>query len=209
MVDPFTQDSADRDEMHTAKLKIRARILELRKTLQFDRESANQRIHQNLNEIPEFQKAKVLYLYVGKSTTAEVLTNNIITDRLTAGKRVFLPKTLVQAHDLRFGEIHEFPRDTVIGAFNVLEPRAGCYPEHPPEPSCIIIPGVAFDARGNRLGYGQGYYDVFLARLKGRVPIIALAYDLQIIPEELPHNHHDIPLDILVTESRVMRFSQD
>nr|HPK00418.1 5-formyltetrahydrofolate cyclo-ligase [Candidatus Hydrogenedentota bacterium] len=88
-------------------------------------------------------------------------------------------------------------------AFGVLEPR----PEYrrdmaPPADSVVLVPGLAFTESGWRIGYGGGYFDRFLAEFPGTK--IAIAYALQLIPE-MPAEAHDIPMDIIVTESRVYR----
>jgi 5-formyltetrahydrofolate cyclo-ligase len=66
----------------------------------------------------------------------------------------------------------------------------------------LIIPGIVFDLQGNRLGYGKGYYDRFLSLRKIKY-IIALAYELQVI-NQIPNNEHDIPVDIIITEKRII-----
>jgi 5-formyltetrahydrofolate cyclo-ligase len=67
----------------------------------------------------------------------------------------------------------------------------------------LIIPGIAFDLQGNRIGYGKGYYDRFLFSRKAKC-IIGLAYEIQII-NEIPNNDHDIPVNIIITEKRTIR----
>jgi len=67
----------------------------------------------------------------------------------------------------------------------------------------IIVPGIAFDKNGNRLGYGLGFYDRFLCSLKEVATIVALAYDFQVL-DEIPNDHHDVPVDTIITESKII-----
>ena len=68
----------------------------------------------------------------------------------------------------------------------------------------IVVPGVAFDCDGTRLGYGKGYYDM---ALKGAgCPVVALAYDFQVLKEKIPVETHDVPVGAVVTEKRIIEF---
>jgi 5-formyltetrahydrofolate cyclo-ligase len=67
----------------------------------------------------------------------------------------------------------------------------------------VIIPGAAFDYSGNRLGYGAGYYDILLSGRKRRMPVIALAYEEQIV-DSIPAEDHDVKVDMIVTDKRVI-----
>ena len=71
--------------------------------------------------------------------------------------------------------------------------------------SVILVPGLVFDAQGNRLGWGGGYYDRFLGGEGRGLPSIGLAFDLQIAEQALLAQAHDIPVDMVVTESRVIQ----
>ena len=68
----------------------------------------------------------------------------------------------------------------------------------------FILPGLAFDAQGGRLGYGAGYYDRILSKAARNAPKIALCYDWQVLEEPLPQEPHDIPVDWIVTDTRVI-----
>jgi 5-formyltetrahydrofolate cyclo-ligase len=69
----------------------------------------------------------------------------------------------------------------------------------------FILPGLAFDMQGGRLGYGAGVYDAILSQARKRAPKIALCYDWQVLEEPLPLEAHDIRLDWIVTERRVIK----
>ena len=87
------------------------------------------------------------------------------------------------------------------GFKGILEPRTRM-PVDPSTADVVIVPGVAFDARGNRLGYGGGFYDSFLSEC-GDVPRIGVCFEVQVV-DEVPVAEHDLPVDVIVTESRTI-----
>jgi 5-formyltetrahydrofolate cyclo-ligase len=74
----------------------------------------------------------------------------------------------------------------------------------PKELDAAVVPGSVFDAAGRRCGYGGGFYDTYLPRLREGVPRIGLAFELQLV-DDLPCEPHDLPVHVVVTESRVLR----
>jgi 5-formyltetrahydrofolate cyclo-ligase len=109
-----------------------------------------------------------------------------------------LPK--VKGNGLELFEIREFERDVSPGAWGIPEPH-----EHNrvalDAVDLLIVPGLAFDDRGNRLGYGAGFYDRLLASCSK--PTVALAFEGQIV-SEVPAGNHDIRIKKIVTETRVI-----
>lgn len=91
-----------------------------------------------------------------------------------------------------------------FGAFGLTEPTAEAPPASLGDISAIVVPAVAFDPAGNRLGFGGGYYDALLATRDGGPPAIGIAYDEQIF-DHVPHDERDRPVDIIVTPTRTMR----
>lgn len=92
----------------------------------------------------------------------------------------------------------------VTGAFGLREPRPDAPLAPLSEVSALIVPGIAFDAAGDRLGFGGGYYDTLLADVEGSPVTIGVAYDEQMVAE-VPHRVHDRPMDIVVTPTRTYR----
>lgn len=91
------------------------------------------------------------------------------------------------------------------GAMGIMEPDPHfCIAADPSEIDLIIVPGVAFDTVGGRIGYGKGCYDRFLSRLLADVPVIGLAYDFQVLPR-VPQNTNDIRMDLIVTEKGILK----
>jgi 5-formyltetrahydrofolate cyclo-ligase len=132
------------------------------------------------------------------SFQSEVETHHMIRRALAEGKRVVLPK--VKGKELELIEIKSFDKDVLPGAWGIPEPERGM-PAELKDISLIVVPGAAFDEKGNRIGYGAGFYDKLLPLYKGRT--VALAFELQIAPE-VPADAHDIPMHMIVTEKRVI-----
>ena len=94
------------------------------------------------------------------------------------------------------------PDELTPGPFGIAEPRPSCPTVAPAALDVILVPGVAFDRAGGRLGYGGGFYDRFLAACTG--PRLGLAFALQLVAC-VPREAHDLPLAVLVTEAEVIR----
>lgn len=163
----------------------------------------SQRIARRLFTLPSYQEAGFIMTYV--SFRHEVETAPIIRAALEAGKRVAVPYTNRQEKKLLPLEIIDFPGELAPGQWGILEPRPEVWrPVNPHQLQLIIVPGLAFDAQGNRLGYGGGYYDRFLPPLAGRAMAVALAYDFQVYPR-LCCNTYDYPVDMVITEHETIK----
>lgn len=185
-----------------SKAKIRLKALAARDAV-LDKDRYSSVIQGKLNSLPEFLAASTVLFYV--DVRSEVRTREAIRDALLQGKKVVVPFCLT-------GELGLFYLDSMdeleSGAYAILEPRTElrenrdkiCSPE---AIDLVIVPGIAFDARGGRIGYGRGYYDRLLVRLRSAVPTVALAYDCQVLPNELPLDGRDILMDKIVTEKQI------
>jgi phosphoribosylglycinamide formyltransferase 1 len=145
--------------------------------------------------LPEFDSARCVLLYASKG--GEVHTDGIIQSALSLGKKVALPVTIKEGHALELYEIKSID-ELAPGAFGIMEPARN--PERrvqPDEIELAVVPGVCFDRRGHRLGYGMGYYDALLKKMKARK--VGLSYGMQIV-EAVPNEPHDVALDIIITE---------
>ncbi len=181
------------------KEQIRQQVLEERSQLSSDqRRAKSAEIETRLFGLPEFQAAAIVMFFA--SFRSEVDTHPMIRKALAEGKRVVLPK--VKGRDLELFEIFNFDRDASPGAWGIPEPGGpGVRPADLKDLGLIVVPGAAFDEQGNRLGYGGGFYDRLLPRYGGRT--VALAFELQVIPG-VPASKHDIPIQRIVTEERVI-----
>ncbi|VVC01656.1 Phosphoribosylglycinamide formyltransferase [uncultured archaeon] len=146
--------------------------------------------------LPEFEKASCILLYASKG--GEVHTDGIIESALSLGKSVVLPATNKEEKTLALYRIKS-TAELTRGAFGIMEPpRRPEAKVEPGEIDLVVVPGVSFDRRGQRIGYGMGYYDSLLGQFRCRK--IGLAYDMQIV-ERIPEEPHDIAVDMIVTEN--------
>ncbi|MDF2800896.1 MAG: 5-formyltetrahydrofolate cyclo-ligase family [Anaerocolumna sp.] len=152
-------------------------------------------IQRYLHELPLYQRAEAIYCYV--SFNQEVRTEDIITQALMDGKIVYVPKIIQGC--LKFIEIMSLA-DLTPGFFGILEPKFN--DEILPSISnLVIVPGLAFDKEGRRIGYGKGFYDRFF-NLYGvdKFIKVALGYEFQIY-EELPEFPSDVKVNMILTEN--------
>ncbi len=158
-------------------------------------------IKQRLLTLPEFLSARSVLFYA--SFRSEVETSGIIRESLSMGKRAILPKVDKGRHGLRLYEIKSLD-ELVAGFMGISEPFQTEKKEiHLDKIDLVIIPGAGYDYSGNRLGYGGGYYDILLSGRKKNMPIIALAYEEQLI-DAIPAEKHDVKVDMIVTDLRVI-----
>jgi 5-formyltetrahydrofolate cyclo-ligase len=146
----------------------------------------------------EFKSAKTVGAYYAFGS--EVRTNLIIEKAHSLGKKVALPS--VEGETLTFYELS--PGQCLVkGRFGIMEPL----PYGPVDNiDLLVVPGVAFDRQGYRLGYGKGYYDRYLEKNKKTISLCAgLAYSFQLL-NSLPLREHDMRLDAIATENEIHYF---
>ncbi len=183
------------------KNEIRAAVLKKRGLIGAGEKAAkDEAIKERLLDIEPFRKARTVLLYA--SFKSEVATHEIVRERLRAGVKVLLPR--VEAEGLGIYEITDMDSDLRPGMMGIPEPTGGLRRADVNEAGIIIVPGVAFDLEGGRLGYGKGYYDRLLARRLRDIPLAALAYEEQIWESALPLAPHDIKMDCIVTDKRTV-----
>ncbi|HEX9652998.1 MAG TPA: 5-formyltetrahydrofolate cyclo-ligase [bacterium] len=183
------------------KQAIRARIEQQRRSLtRAWVDTTSSEIIARLENLPPFRAARVVHTSVAWRN--EVNNHQLIKDLLT-GRRVVVPVVDLASHTLAHSLISGF-EDLRPGAFGILEPTPEkMHPVSLAQIDVILVPGVAFDLSGNRIGYGGGYYDDFLRQAK--VLKIALCYHFQIV-ESIPTRVEDERVDILITEKGVHEF---
>ncbi|MFC1648068.1 5-formyltetrahydrofolate cyclo-ligase [Nanoarchaeota archaeon] len=152
-------------------------------------------ITEQLESLDEFKSSQDICIYVSKSD--EVQTHELIINML-GNKNVLVP--LTQEEGLKIVQLKSF-EELNPGAFGILEPPNR--EEHIGEPDMIITPGQAFDVAGYRLGRGLGYYDKYLKNLEAIK--VGLTFDENLL-DEVPTEEHDVPMDIIITDKRVLRF---
>ena len=193
---PGTAPAAD-PGLLARKRRLREAALAARRTLS-PREVAglSVAIQEQLLALEEYRAARVIHAYVGVKAN-EVRTDRILLETLESGRRLVVPR--VEGGELAHHEIGALS-ELRAGAFGLLEPASSAPVVDPAEIDLVVVPGVAFDRSGNRLGLGRGYYDRFLAGV--RAVKAALLYRMQLV-EEVPAGEGDVPVDLLVTEDEV------
>lgn len=148
-------------------------------------------ICEKIISMPQFQEAKCIYVYMDYKKEAS--TRKLLEEAWRLGKRVAAPK--VFGENMRYFYIKSY-EDVEPGYFGIPEPVTGLV-EAAEENALLIVPGVAFDSRCHRCGYGKGFYDRYLEKHPGH-PTIAIALDFQIV-EEVPSDEFDVCPQMLVT----------
>jgi 5-formyltetrahydrofolate cyclo-ligase len=178
------------------KKEIRNFIEEQRKILKRDvKEAFDEQIFNKLIKSDEYKKAKTIFLYA--SFEGEVDTHRIIKHALADGKQICVPKILSKKEGMKAVIIESF-NELKPSAYNILEPESFNKTIDEKNIDLILMPGVAFDNKGGRVGYGGAFYDRFLTKMKSDTLKIALAYDFQLL-EEVPMDKHDKRIDGIIT----------
>jgi 5-formyltetrahydrofolate cyclo-ligase len=146
-----------------------------------------------LETLPGFQEADSVLLYAS-AFPEEFDTRPMLLRSLNLGKRLILPSVDRRTRTLRLSEVVDLDHDLLPGHRGIPEPRVGWSWIEPGSVDWVLVPGLAFDSRGNRLGRGAGHYDKLLPLLRPEVPRWALILDAQWF-EDLPVEPHDQPLD--------------
>lgn len=186
-----------------AKKDLRERIQRLVAAMpQAERMERSARAQARLIETPEFKQARTVMVY--HSDPSEVSTHELVLACLGEGKRVSLPRTPRGTRTMQVREILDVSRDLERSRFGTFKEPLGNLPTIAPEQlDLVVVPGRVFDLHGNRLGRGAGYYDRFFARKEVHAIAASLAFDCQLVAE-VPHEAHDRPMHIIVTETRVL-----
>jgi 5-formyltetrahydrofolate cyclo-ligase len=156
--------------------------------------SLNLLLEKHFFDLPILQKSRTIMIYY--SIDHEVATHSIICKLLKAGKVVALP-TCVDKKNIRAGIIQDLDQ-LIPGVLGIKEPSPSVLEMAPAEIDMAIVPGIAFDRNGNRLGHGAGYYDRFLRKSKAYK--LGLAFDFQIL-DNLVFEEHDVPMNAFLTPS--------
>jgi 5-formyltetrahydrofolate cyclo-ligase len=177
------------------KAAIRKRILQKRHELtEIEVLEKSLLIRNALIHSVDFQKADVIYIYMDFNN--EVLTNDIIEDAFAIGKRVAIPK--IESGSMHFYYMNS-RKEAMPGHWGILEPNTFSPAK---EEGLVIVPGVAFDEAGGRIGYGKGYYDTFF-QTYSHYPKLAIAFEVQMV-NHIPLEEHDVRMEQIITEERII-----
>ena len=164
-----------------------------------DRASRADRIADRVLALDAFARAGTVALYA--SLGAEVDPARIASEAAALGKRLAYPRLVPGERALRFAR--GLPGALVAGPYRTLEPPPDAEPIALGEIGLIVVPGVGFDAACRRLGRGRGHYDATLAALPPGAVRLGLAFEVQLVAA-VPEEAHDVALDAVVTEERVL-----
>ena len=169
---------------------------------QLDKEELSRDICRRFASLPEYEASLSVMLYV--HVRSEVRTQEFLPTAISQGKKVIVPYCVDDQLELFLLESMD---ELSIGTYGILEPRLElrALPEKRIDVErvdLVMVPGVAFDRSGGRMGHGKGYYDRLLRNARPDARLVALAFECQLFPE-IPMSPHDIWMDKIVTEKAV------
>jgi 5-formyltetrahydrofolate cyclo-ligase len=164
-----------------------------------EREQRSAAICSQIVDLPVYQAARVLHCYL--PMRSEVDTRPLLAHAFAAGKRIVVPVVRPGMSELAHSWLSSLAAEELEpGVFGTLQPRT-LAPAAPGDWDLVLLPLLAFDRQGTRLGYGGGFYDRLLAAVP--VPAVGLAFAAQ-EAAALPHEEHDVPAGWIVTEREVI-----
>jgi len=185
-------------------MKTRLRSEKLLQRLNHHPEEKKQKddgIVKKLSRLQEFRKAGTILFYL--PIHGEVNLRGLFS-KFVLNKKFILPR-IKDEKTLHLYHIDDL-EDTAPGKFKIPEPKLHLQRAAASEVDLALVPGVAFAKSGHRIGYGKGFYDRLIKKIKG--PKIGIAYDFQMV-ENIPAEKHDTPMDIIVTEKRILRTGKE
>ena len=190
------------EEMQEQKKKLREQA-HANRNAQTDKDELSREICAKFAAMPEYVRARTVMYYI--DVRSEVRTRHALPGALASGKKIVVPWCNDQ------GELELFHLESMeelaVGMYKILEPK----PELRGLPAkqvraedldLVMVPGVAFDRTGARMGHGKGYYDKLLQHARPDAPLVALAFECQLFPE-IPTAPHDIFMDRIITERAI------
>lgn len=184
------------------KIELRNKILSLRNALDLNYKiELDEKIYNNLFNDELFIKAKDIFIYIGFGT--EIDTKPIIKRALNENKNVYIPKIYKDDKFMKAIRLNSFD-DLKENSMGILEPVEDneCIDKN--DIDLIIVPGVVFDEKGNRIGYGGGYYDRYLAEIQSKNNKLVLAYEFQVL-DCIIEEDHDIKVNYIFTEEKIRK----
>ena len=162
----------------------------------------SQIISNTLFNLREYKKSNFIFSFI--SFKDEVNTHGIIKESIHIGKRIGVPITISETKKMEVSELMDFDKELTLGFYNILTPKDEFIRIVSPElVDLVLVPGVAFDRRGYRVGYGGGYYDRFLSKIDNVIKI-GLCFEMQMI-QEAPIDSYDIPVDFILNEKELIQ----
>lgn len=191
-----------KEDVEFLKKEMRMKVQSLRDSVSLEeRIKKSKIIAEKFLKTEEYMEAKNLLIYF--PFRSEIDTTIIIKDALKKGKKVILPRVSNEKLELYF--VKDLSEELKKGSFGIMEPVPSlCKPATIEEIDLAVVPGVAFDANLNRLGYGGGFYDRLLENLPSEIKKIALAFEIQVVLE-IPVTKKDKKIDMIITEKNIYK----
>ena len=188
------------------KAALRREIIDARRALSSDiRCHMSRTILEQCRSLREFERKGPVCSFIGYGE--EVETADLLRGRLRAGGRIAVPTRRFEGGEPAFSEVFAWEHLTA-GGLGILEPAHQHLHRIPADSiPLFFVPGVAFDPGGGRLGYGIGFYDRALVGVSAEALLVGLCFDLQVV-DRVPLADHDLCMDMIITEKRVIAASQ-
>lgn len=188
-------------DIFNEKKALRKEILTRRKNIDAaEKEEMDKKILNRFFESKYYKEAKNIFIYI--SYDSEINTREIINKAFKDGKKIYVPRTEFETRLMDAVEITSFD-NLIKSSYGILEPSMEVLQVNPNKLDLIVVPGVAFDRNGGRMGYGAGFYDRYFKKINKdnikRIVKLALAYDFQVL-EKVPMSVQDVPVDFIITE---------
>mgnify|MGYP006288469687 FL=1 len=192
------KNSSKKEELRKKYMKKRKKIANKKG------ESKSNKITTNLLSLDILKNPKNILLYI--SYRSEVDTEQLINKLLKKSKNVFAPYCIKDEKRMEIVQINDPTKDLKKGAYGIKEPKNSLRKKDNEinQLDIVIVPAVAFSKSGYRIGYGGGYYDRFLSRLSSKTISIGINYD-ELIFESVPKEDHDLAVDIIVTDKKILK----
>lgn len=183
-------------DIPTEKNKLRKEISKEKENVSFlELEMRSKEVFATLEALDIFQKAKNIFIY--NSLKDEVQTMSFI-NRWINQKNFYLPVTTAQGEI--FFRKYTDQSNLQSGSLGISEPEGENYTDYR-KVDMVIVPGIAFDRKMNRLGRGKGYYDRFLSQTS--IPKVGVCFDMQ-LKDQIPVETHDVKMDYIVSENEIL-----
>lgn len=195
--------TAHGDSIDTRKAAVREEMKRLRQNLSnAELEEKSRLIADRLFALEEFQWKQHVLWYLSRDM--EVQTDEMIARSMGDGKNAYVPVLDRKNEQLGISHLQGMDIDFDRGAFGVRQPaKPHLNFVAPSVIDIVILPGLAFDLKGSRVGYGLGYYDILLKQLSEETICVAVGFDFQIL-ESIPTNEFDMPVHMVVTDQRTV-----
>jgi 5-formyltetrahydrofolate cyclo-ligase len=198
----FAHSPPTADALRDAKRALRERVLAARDSLPPEfRAAASAAIGKALAGRDDFATASTVLLTLPFGSEWDSMP--LLLTALERGKTVVLPRVNATARTLELCRLTEPTRDVLPGYRGIPEPQSHCALIAAAAIDWVLVPGVAFDTAGHRLGYGGGYYDRLIPQLRSDAARIAGGYEIQLV-DRVPTAPHDVSVQALATESRTL-----